>query len=308
MKIGGKTISNWWLIGGAGGLAVVLYLYKRSSGGGSSSPGSSAVDPVTGLPYSQDQQVDPATGMTYAAEAAEYGSVSAAEAAVSSGSAYGLSGGDSGYAGTAGYPTENVTPGSSAGSTYATNAAWAQAVQAGLAGLGYDAQTVASALGLFLAGSPLSADQAQIIQAAEAEFGPPPQGTYSIIAEPSAGTGGAGSGGTPVITGTGSGGTGAGGGKITTAPAGFRVVSVTGGDNVNLAWDAVPGATGYVIAYGPTAGSQKYKQGVGGGATTAATVAGVGAGSGGTHYFELWATPAPTGGPHAATSVTLKKS
>ncbi len=86
---------------------------------------------------------------------------------------------------------------------------------------------------------------------------------------------------------------------IRVAPSGFRVVNVTGGDNVALAWNAVPGATGYVIAYGPSPGSQKYRQGVSGGATTSAIVPGVGAGSAGRHWFELWATPAAPGGPHA---------
>ena len=85
---------------------------------------------------------------------------------------------------------------------------------------------------------------------------------------------------------------------IDVAPSGFRVVNVTGGDNVNLAWNPVKGATGYVIAYGPTSGSQQYKQEVGGNASSA-TVAGVGGGTAGKHYFELWATPAPANGPHA---------
>jgi hypothetical protein len=96
----------------------------------------------------------------------------------------------------------------------------------------------------------------------------------------------------------------AAGKPITVAPSGFRVVSVTGGDNVNLAWDALtPPAgegplTGYMIAYGPASGSQQYKQQVGG-QTTEATVPGVGAGAAGSHYFELWALPAEAGGPHA---------
>jgi hypothetical protein len=96
----------------------------------------------------------------------------------------------------------------------------------------------------------------------------------------------------------------AAGKPITVAPSGFRVVSVTNGDDVNLAWDPLtPPAgegplTGYMIAYGPTSGSQQYKQQVGG-QTTEATVPGVGAGTAGSHYFELWALPAQAGGPHA---------
>ena len=106
----------------------------------------------------------------------------------------------------------------------------------------------------------------------------------------------------------------AGGKPVTVAPSGFRVVSVTNGDDVNLAWDPLtPPAgegplTGYMIAYGPTSGSQQYKQQVGG-QTTEATVPGVGAGAAGSHYFELWALPASPGGPHAGpVEATTSKS
>lgn len=295
MKIGGKEINKWWLVGGAGGAVLVFYLYRRSASAASSaSSTTTGTDPVTGLPYAEDQQVDPLTGMTYLSEAQEYGSVSAAEQAVSSG--YDASG-ESAYSGTAGSSTGTTSVTSTTGS-YATNAAWSQAVTAGLTGLGYSSTDIAAALGLFFAQQPLGngsdgVSYASIVQAAEAEFGPPPQGTYSIIPEPSTGTGGAGDGGTTVTTGT------TAPTAITVAPTGFRVVSVTNGDNVNLAWNAVKGATGYEIAYGPTSGSQAYKQGVGGGNTTEASVPGVGAGAAGKHYFEIWALPANPGGPHA---------
>jgi cytoskeletal protein RodZ len=87
VEIAGHKIPNWALIGGAGVLvAGGIYVYKRSSNAASSSASSttnpSAIDPVTGLPYSEDQTTDPLTGMTYLAEAQEYGSVSAAEAAL----------------------------------------------------------------------------------------------------------------------------------------------------------------------------------------------------------------------------------
>ena len=49
---------------------------------------------------------------------------------------------------------------------------------------------------------------------------------------------------------------------------------------------------------GRRAGSQAYKQYVPAGASST-TVAGVGGGAAGKHYFEIWATPASTGGPHA---------
>lgn len=187
MNIGGKKISNWWVAGGAGGLVVAFLIYRHYSGSSaasSSSASSSSIDPVTGLPYSQDNQVDPATGLTYLQEAQEYGSVQAAEEMVTSGSAYyGVNGSgpvDSGYP--TYYPPSSPSP--TGPGQYATNAAWAQAVTSGLAALGYDSQTVSAALGAFFAQMPLTSAQAGIIQAAEAEFGPPPQGTYSIIPEP----------------------------------------------------------------------------------------------------------------------------
>jgi uncharacterized protein YqgV (UPF0045/DUF77 family) len=183
VEIAGKKINNWWLVGGAAGVAVVFYLYKQSEGSSSStaatSDNSSSIDPVTGLPYSQDNQVDPATGMTYLQEAQEYGSVSAAEAAVSSGSYYGAEG--YGYAGQdTGYPTGYYGYGNT-GYSYASNAQWSQAVTAGLTALGYSATDISAALGLYFQSMPLSASQAAIIQAAIAEYGPPPQGSYPII-------------------------------------------------------------------------------------------------------------------------------
>jgi hypothetical protein len=199
MEIAGHKINNWVIIGGAGGLILVIYLYKRGSSGSSaaaSSSGtdSSGVDPTTGLPYSEDDTVDPLTGMTYLQEAQEYGSVSAAETAYASGSLGSSLYSDSGYSGTAGYSTSNV--GTTTGTTstsYATNAAWSQAVTAGLTELGYSSTDISTALGLFFSQQPLptlsdGVSAASIVQAAEAEYGPPPQGTYEIIPSSSTGT------------------------------------------------------------------------------------------------------------------------
>jgi hypothetical protein len=78
MNIAGKTISKPWLIGGGLGLGLVGVLAWRhrlsseaaasspSSPGSGSSPG--GIDPLTGLPASQDDAVDPLTGSTYLAE------------------------------------------------------------------------------------------------------------------------------------------------------------------------------------------------------------------------------------------------
>ena len=280
--IAGHKINNWWLLGGGAGLVLVIYLYRRGSAGGGSGANASAIDPITGLPYSQDAQVDPLTGMTYLAEAQQYGSVSAAEAAISSGSAYGAGfvgsggGGSSNYSGTAGYPTLNVGGSAPQGNGFATNSQWSQAVTTGLVGLGYSATDVAAALGLYFQSQPLGiapdgVSYATIIQAAVAEFGPPPVGTFQIIGAPTSGgtgsgsggggTGGTGSGGDG--TGSGSGGTGGdsgggsgggtGGGTTTPPPSSGRLghaptgvhLTIDGKTGVRLQWTAVPGATSY---------------------------------------------------------------
>ena len=199
MEIGGKNISNWWIIGGGAAAVVVYYVYKNAKNNSSAessgtSESASSIDPVTGLPYSEDNQVDPATGMTYLQEAEEYGSVQAAEQEVTSGSAYY---GDTGSGAVdSGYPTyypESYGTSTPSATSYSTNAQWAQAVTSGLVALGYSSTDVTTALGLFFAQHPLGSGSdgvsyASIIEAAEAEYGSPPQGTYQIIPEPSTST------------------------------------------------------------------------------------------------------------------------
>jgi len=207
VEIAGHKINNWWLVGGGVGVVAVIWFYQRGTAGsastGTSSTASTSIDPVTGLPFSQDNQTDPLTGMTYLAEAQEYGSVSAAEAAFASGS-YALAGSNSDYAGDAGYayyPTSNVDSTSGTSTSYATNAAWAQAVTSGLVALGYSAEDVSAALGLYFQSHPLGtapdgASYLSIVQAAVAEYGPPPVGTYSIIGASTSSTGAGTTGGT----------------------------------------------------------------------------------------------------------------
>ena len=239
MDIAGHKINNWVIIAGGGGVVLLYVLYRNASksAAATQSASTSTIDPLTGLPTSQDNQIDPSTGMTYLQEAQEYGSVSAAEAAVSSGSAYAA--GTGGYYGAedAGYPTSTSNVGTSVAiQSYATNAAWSQAVTAGLAGLGYNSEDIASALGLFFAQHPLGTasdgvSYASIIQAAEAEYGPPPQGTYSIIPEPT----------TSGATGTTTGGTTTSG--TFALPSGRSDTPYS--TYVDLGWTAVKGAQFY---------------------------------------------------------------
>lgn len=222
VKVFGHTISTPAAVAiGGGSLVAVWFAYKQHKASSSTTSASnpSAIDPVTGLPYSQDNQIDPLTGMAYLAEAQQYGSVSAAEQAVAGEASTSLSsayGTGSGYTGSSGAGTSlEAVPGG-----YASNAQWAQAVTAGLSDLGYSSTDVAAALGMYLGSLPLSTlangvSAVGIVQAALAEYGPPPVGTFTIIMPTGSGS-----------TSTGSGSTGSGttdggptSGPVSTTPA-----------------------------------------------------------------------------------------
>lgn len=316
MKIFGKTVSTPVAVAVGGGSLVAIWFawkqHKASQASSSTSP--SAIDPVTGLPYSQDQQIDPLTGMAYLAEAQQYGSVQAAENAVAGQSSLDYSNASSGY----GYGSGTGSSGSSGSSStgYTSNAAWAQAVEAGLTDIGYASTDVAAALGRYLAGLSLTSDQATIVQAAIAEYGPPPVGSFQVILAPTTTPTGSGSG-----SGDGSGsdsgstpppppsGTGSPGvtpvQPITAIPTGFHVVRVSD-LSITVGWNPVQVAdgqgplAGYTVAYGQSASSLPYQQSVGPGTTQATVSFNSGPGAHGlTHYFEVWARPAAPGGPHA---------
>jgi hypothetical protein len=192
----------------------------------------------------------------------------------------------------------------------ATNAEWAQEALAELGSL----PGLSNALGEYLAGQPMSqTDQGLADQAIAVAGYPPVSGANgyppAMNDQPTTGTGT----GTGSVTSPVSGGTGAGsgtapvkaGGPITVAPSGFHVVSVSG-LSVTLGWNPLtPPAgqgplRGYVVAYGQSATDLPYQQSAGPGANGTTITFNAGAGSAGlTHYFELWATPASSGGPHA---------
>lgn len=168
---------------------IAEYMHHQKTGSwnlfSSNQSSSGAIDPVTNMPYSQDQQIDPVTNLPYLAEAQQYGSVAAAEAAVSAygqtsptGSGIGVqpvSGGDGGTTG---------APGSVGSPTYTTNEAWSQAATAGLADIGFSETAVATALGDFLNDRPESPDEARLTNTALAEYGRPPVGNHQIILAP----------------------------------------------------------------------------------------------------------------------------
>ena len=279
MKIGGKEVPSWAVYGGVG-VAVVgglLWFRHRSASSGAASAattaaaGSSLIDPATGIPYADET----------------------AGAINSSGGLSGL-----GF----GFPTSDVTGSTlSSGTSFTTNAQWAQAVEAGLTGLGYDAQAVGSAIGKYLLSQPLTSDQVTIVQTAVAEYGPPPVGTFAIIAGGAAPPPPPSGGGTPPPGGGGWPGSGGGGtpgpGRLA-APVGVHL-TIDGKTGVRLQWGPVAGAIGYVA---------QAKQGDRNGTTvngpfgTTAPVANFGNLKPGTHYTALiWpSSAADPGGPGSA--------
>lgn len=167
----------------AGGVIVVYFVWKQHSAGSgvttSTAASGSAIDPVTGLPVSQDSVTDPLTGQAYLAEAQQYGSVQAAEQALSGSTAgYGVTSsyGYGGYGAAAPLVPANVVQ----GADYASNSAWAQAAQSGLTDVGYSPTDISAALGAYLSNQAVTSAQASIIQAAIAEYGPPPVGSYTV--------------------------------------------------------------------------------------------------------------------------------
>lgn len=163
----GKRLSRNKKIGlfglAAVGGVIIFVLYRRHAANTATSTtdttgtDTSGIDPNTGQPYSSQAYYDPTTGQYY-----------------------GLGAG-------------GVTSGILPGTQYATNnATWAQASEGYLTNQGFDPATVATALGLYLAGLPLTADQYNIVQAAIGAEGQPPNG-----APPPQQIGGGGSGQTP---------------------------------------------------------------------------------------------------------------
>jgi len=226
----------------AGGGLVAFYVYRNhqasasastsSTTASTASTGSYPPDGTTGNP-SDPYSTDPATGQTYGDE--QFNGAGAY------GAGYGeFSGYNSGLASSQYY----TQPGSGAVSTsnYTSNSAWAQAVETGLSDIGYSPTDVSGALGAWMAGQNLTPSQASIVQAAIAEFGDPPSGSYPILRAPTSTPGGGSGGGTtppPVTT-----------PKKTTSkpgmPTGVSETSVTT-NGFHVIWHAVTGATSYRV-------------------------------------------------------------
>lgn len=156
----------------------------------------------------EDVQVDPGFE--------DGGTLPSVDGAIRDDNGYGLPGGSGGGSS----PTTDDF-----GFTGTTNDQWTQyaAIQLTQADR-WSYQTIVTALGQYLARRPLSDAQVDIVQAAIAVAGYPPQGSYTVIR--------------------------AGGNvPITVAPSGLRAVA-TGSGTVRLSWSAVAGAEEYEVLRG----------------------------------------------------------
>ena len=161
-------VKKGWAVGGAavlaGILAVAYYRHARNASAQAAS--------ADGTTAQQDPNaVDPATGLTYAEEAA---GISSGDLA-GYGSAYGDTSGIVGYD-AQGNPVYADQVGYGPSPSFVTNGDWAQAAEQYLVSTtGADAGTVAAALGTYLAGQPLTEAQASVVHSAIGFFGQPPQ-------------------------------------------------------------------------------------------------------------------------------------
>ena len=173
MQIMGREISTPWILGGSavGIGAVFWYRHNKKNQATTQTQNQQAgIDPNTGQPYASEG-IDPTTGQpysqeygnyTYQPEGAGYGPYGLDSYGSGGSGAYGSLGY---YGGGVPYPVQQQAT---------TNAQWSEAAVSALTAQGYNGMQVLAALGLYLTGGQLSADQASIVQAAIAAEGYPP--------------------------------------------------------------------------------------------------------------------------------------
>lgn len=279
--LGLKGLKTWQkvaIVGGGLGVAGLAYYESKkkstaatTAANATAANGGTITDPASGDVYS-DTAVDPDTGEAYEMEIDDYGSVATAEATL----------GGENVAGDNSVATVDETPVNAAGAGYSTNAQWSQAVTSGLSDIGYSATDIATALGVYLAGRPLTPDQQTIVYDALAEYGPPPVGTFGVIAAPNTVSS------SGAVTGT----------TVTSSTSGGHVVSKSNNDAV-IAWTPHGPATQWrttITGPGPINGH------VGTTSIPQATFSGLSAG----HTYDVKVQPLPSGTPGTITIVTTK--
>jgi hypothetical protein len=203
VKIFGHTMPKWAAVATAvGGAAVVVYVIRARSTAASASTSTATPVDTSGTGYGYGTSGGYGYGYSYASGDGSYASAYTATSA-----------------------------------SYGDNAAWAQAAESGLSTIGFSPTDVATALGRYLDRQSLSTSQAAIVEAAIAEYGAPPVGTYQVILASSR---------TPVTTGT-------------SAPkaAPGAVTTGTSASDLTVSWASVNGAAHYQVEVsGPLAGTK----------------------------------------------------
>ena len=127
--------------------------------------------------------MDPLTGLPYLAEAQQYGSVQAAEKRVAGESLSTTRSGLGTGGGRRGRLPAGAGPGErGAGHQYASNAAWAQAAEAGLTDIGYTRPTWRRRRPV--PGRAVETPRRRRSSGGIAEYGPPPVGSFQVIMAP----------------------------------------------------------------------------------------------------------------------------
>src|SRR5215831_14623294 len=157
-----KSTRNWLIIEAVGAAGIVIWYIMRAK----SQPSSSGVDPATGVPYSDEYSGYGGYGVAGGGIPQQFGYYDPNTGAYISGTGAGA---------------QVIGPG--------TNASWAQQVEAYLQSVGYDPVAVAAAIGRYLTGQTLTADEAAIVAAAQGFYGNPPQGAPPISTTTPSGNG-----------------------------------------------------------------------------------------------------------------------
>jgi nucleoid-associated protein YgaU len=242
------------------GVAIWWYFSRKNAASATGAP-NQQTDPAGNI-----GAIDPATGYVYGTPEDL--------AALASNNA-----GSGGGSGTA----SGSTGGGTVGGQYPDDESWGRAAINYLVGLGIDPTTANEAIQQFLAGQTLTtAQQADVNEAIQALGAPPqPPGPTGTAPPPVVTPPGPPPGGTVMAS---------------NPPSGFTVTAKNA-TSIGLKWNSVKNATGYTVAYGTTSGSQANKVNVNGSSATTTTVGGLKQNT--TYFFEVWADPTKSGGPHA---------
>jgi Fibronectin type III domain len=228
------TQQRWLLFGGlgVGGAGLIAYMYKKNKEAKAAAAAATA----------KTQQATSGAGAQYAYG---YGSVSP----YAYGYGYSVQPEVYGYGlGYYGYGVSGGAGGGVIAPAATTNAMWSQAAVTQLTNQGYTGSTVQAALGVYLTGGTLTADQETIVQAAIAVEGYPPQpgpNGYPPAMNTAGTTGGGTGGGTTsstTTTGTTAGAPAAG------AISNLQQVGATK-NSITVSWNPTTGVTGQTQTY-----------------------------------------------------------